>query len=165
MKGWILFCQQCHLWMHQEHYLFHDIPYNMISDQEKNITARKKRVADLHATHWPTCVTVTPKTARQRGEWPGEAAGAIPRRVFLLCVGARVGSPTADLTDLETKGWKWRQCLSLWNLMLHTDFPGGPVAKGPCPRLRGPGLIPGQRTRSHMPQMKITKIQRSQINK
>ena len=51
MKGWILFCQQCHLWMHQEHYLFHDIPYNMISDQEKNITARKKRVADLHATH------------------------------------------------------------------------------------------------------------------
>ena len=35
------------------------------------------------------------------------------------------------------------------------DFPGGPVAKIPCSQCRGLGVIPGQRTRSHMPQLRI----------
>ena len=35
------------------------------------------------------------------------------------------------------------------------DFPDGPVAKTPCSQCRGPGLIPGQGTRSHMLQLKI----------
>ena len=30
------------------------------------------------------------------------------------------------------------------------DFPGGSVAKTPCPQCRGLGLIPGQGTRFHM---------------
>ena len=35
------------------------------------------------------------------------------------------------------------------------DFPGGPVAKTPPSNAGGPGLIPGQGTRSHVPQLKI----------
>ena len=35
------------------------------------------------------------------------------------------------------------------------DFPGGPVAKTPHYQRRGPGLIPGQGTRSHMLQLKV----------
>ena len=35
------------------------------------------------------------------------------------------------------------------------DFPGGPVAKTPHSQCRGAGLIPGQGTRPHMPQLKI----------
>ena len=34
------------------------------------------------------------------------------------------------------------------------DFPGGPVVKSPCSQYRGPGFIPGQGTRSHMPQQR-----------
>ena len=49
------------------------------------------------------------------------------------------------------------------------DFPGGPVAKTPHPKAWGPGLIPGQETRSNMPQVKIphaaAKTWLSQINK
>ena len=49
------------------------------------------------------------------------------------------------------------------------DFLGGPVAKALCSQYRGQGLIPGQGTRCHMPQLKMpcasTKTQRSQINK
>ena len=33
------------------------------------------------------------------------------------------------------------------------DFPGGPVAKNESSQCRGLGLIPGQVTRSHMPQL------------
>ena len=36
---------------------------------------------------------------------------------------------------------------------LFGDFPGGPVAKTVLPR-QGPGLIPGQGTRLHMPNKK-----------
>ena len=32
------------------------------------------------------------------------------------------------------------------------DLPGDPVAKSSCSQCQGPGLIPGQGTRSHMPQ-------------
>ena len=43
------------------------------------------------------------------------------------------------------------------------DFPGGPVAKTPRSHAGGPGSIPGQGTRSLMPQLKsshaTTKIQ------
>ena len=37
------------------------------------------------------------------------------------------------------------------------DFPGGPMAKIPCFHrgVRGPSLIPGQGTRSHMPQLRV----------
>ena len=35
------------------------------------------------------------------------------------------------------------------------DFPDGPVAKTPCSQCRGPGSIPGQGTRSHMPQLRV----------
>ena len=49
------------------------------------------------------------------------------------------------------------------------DSPGGPVAKILCSQCRGPGSIPGQGTRSHVPQLKIlhatTKTWHSQINK
>ena len=31
-------------------------------------------------------------------------------------------------------------------------FPGGPLTKTPCSQCRGLGLIPGQGTRSHIPQ-------------
>ena len=34
------------------------------------------------------------------------------------------------------------------------DFPGDPVAKTPRSQCRGLGSIPGQGTRSHMPQLK-----------
>ena len=38
---------------------------------------------------------------------------------------------------------------------LRGHVPGGPVAnKTPCFQCRGPGLIPGQGTRSHMPKPK-----------
>ena len=36
------------------------------------------------------------------------------------------------------------------------DFPGGPVAKIPCSQCRGLGVIPGQRTISRIPQLKIS---------
>ena len=43
------------------------------------------------------------------------------------------------------------------------------MAKRPAPSAGGPGSITGQRTKSHMPQLKIlgasTKTQNSQINK
>ena len=46
------------------------------------------------------------------------------------------------------------------------DFPSSPTAK--TPHVRGPGLFPGEGTRSHMPQLKIlhdtTKTWHSQIN-
>ena len=47
------------------------------------------------------------------------------------------------------------------------DFPGGPVVKTVCaPKAGGPGLMPGQGTRSHMLQRKIrhttSKTQRRQ---
>ena len=37
------------------------------------------------------------------------------------------------------------------------DFPGGPVANIPCShrRARGPSLIPGQGTRSHLPKLRV----------
>ena len=37
------------------------------------------------------------------------------------------------------------------------DFPGGPVAKSPCSHrgARGPSLIPGQGTRSHLLQLRV----------
>ena len=35
----------------------------------------------------------------------------------------------------------------------HGDFPAGPVGKTPYSQCRGPGLIPGQGTRPHMPQL------------
>ena len=39
------------------------------------------------------------------------------------------------------------------------DFPCGPVAKPLCSQCKGPGLIPGQGARSHMPQPKVCKLQ------
>lgn len=70
-------------------------PCNMISDWEKNITARKAGGWPPCA-HWPTCVTITPKAARQRGEWLGSDSWShIPRRV--LFVRSSTDSPTADL--------------------------------------------------------------------
>ena len=38
------------------------------------------------------------------------------------------------------------------------DFPGGPLVKIPRSQCRGPGLIPGQGTRSLMPQLKIPHV-------
>ena len=38
---------------------------------------------------------------------------------------------------------------------LGRDFPCGPVAKTPRSQCRGPGLIPGQGTRSHLPQLRV----------
>ena len=35
------------------------------------------------------------------------------------------------------------------------DFPIGPGAKTPCSQCREPGSIPGQRARSHMPQLRV----------
>ena len=51
------------------------------------------------------------------------------------------------------------------------DFPGGPMVKTPRSQCSRPSSIPGQRTRSHMLQLKskilraTTKTQSSQINK
>ena len=49
------------------------------------------------------------------------------------------------------------------------DFPDGPGDKPLHYQCRGPGLIPGRGTRSHMPQLKIpqaaTKTRCSQVNK
>ena len=40
--------------------------------------------------------------------------------------------------------------------ILNRDFPGSPVAKTPpTPSAEGPGWIPGQGTRSHIPQLKV----------
>ena len=39
------------------------------------------------------------------------------------------------------------------------DFPGGPVAKTQHSQCRGPGLIPSQGTRSHMPQLRVCVLQ------
>ena len=39
--------------------------------------------------------------------------------------------------------------------MYDRDFPGGPVAKTSCSQEDGVGLIHGQGTRSHIPQLKI----------
>ena len=38
---------------------------------------------------------------------------------------------------------------------IQRDFPGSSVTKGPCTQCRGLSLIPGQGTRSHMPQIRI----------
>ena len=35
------------------------------------------------------------------------------------------------------------------------NFPGGPAAKTPAPKAGCPGLIPGQRTGSHMQQLRV----------
>ena len=144
----------------------HDIPHNMISDQEENVTARKKQVADLHGPHWATRVSITLKAARQREEWAGEMAGATPRRApsfsmqehvwILLQQTSQIWRPRAGNEDstshYETWCYRGTSLVVQW-LRVHVPDSGGP------------GLIPGQRTRFHMPQMKITKIQCSQINK
>ena len=39
------------------------------------------------------------------------------------------------------------------------DFPGGPVAKTLHSQCRGLGSVPGQGTRSHMPQLRIHTLQ------
>ena len=56
-----------------------------------------------------------------------------------------------------------------WGLNQIRDFPGGPVPKTPHSNAGGLGSIPGQRTRSHVLQLKIphaiTKTGYSQINK
>ena len=47
------------------------------------------------------------------------------------------------------------------------DFLGGSMAQKPCSQCRGPGLLPGQGTRSHVPQLSscaATKTQHSEIN-
>ena len=62
---------------------------------------------------------------------------------------------------------------SEWNSMVKKreggDFPVGPMAKIPSSQCKGPALIPGQGTRSHITQPNIphaaTKTQCSQINK
>ena len=46
------------------------------------------------------------------------------------------------------------QCIYSFNKYF-LDFPGGPVAEILCFQYRGLGVIPGQRTRSHMLQLKI----------
>ena len=52
----------------------------------------------------------------------------------------------------------------------YRNFPGGPVAKNHTPNAEDPGLIPGQGTRSHRPQLRLkilsasTKTWGSQIN-
>ena len=52
--------------------------------------------------------------------------------------------------------------------LLAWDFPGGPLVKTLSSQCRGQGSVPGEGTRSHMPQLKIscatTKTQHSQIN-
>ena len=52
--------------------------------------------------------------------------------------------------------------------LLAWDFPGGPVVKTLSSPCRGQGSVPGEGTRSHMPQLKIscatTKTKHSQIN-
>ena len=42
---------------------------------------------------------------------------------------------------------------------IQRDFPGGSVTKGPCSQCRGLGLIHGQETGSHMPQIRICLLQ------
>ena len=44
-------------------------------------------------------------------------------------------------------------------------FPRGPVAKTLASSERGPGSIPGQGTRSHMPQLTVHMLRLRQINK
>ena len=44
-------------------------------------------------------------------------------------------------------------------------FPRGPVAKTLASSARGPGSIPGQGTRSHMPQLTVHMLRLRQINK
>ena len=46
-------------------------------------------------------------------------------------------------------------------LSIFWDIPGGPVAKTSCSQCRGPGLIPGQGTRSHMLQVRVHMLQLS----
>ena len=43
-------------------------------------------------------------------------------------------------------------------LLILGIYPGGPVAKTPCFQCRGWGSIPGQGTRSHVTQLKITHV-------
>ena len=58
-------------------------------------------------------------------------------------------------------------------LCMNRDFPGGPVSKTPHSQCRGPGSIPGQGTRSHMPQtrsqvlqlrVRVTQLKRSHMS-
>ena len=55
------------------------------------------------------------------------------------------------------------QCLEFLNALMNKsycygDVPDGPVAKTPYPQCRGLGSIPGQGTRSLMPQLRVHKI-------
>ena len=43
--------------------------------------------------------------------------------------------------------------------MRSRDFPGSPMAKTPHSNAGGPGLIPGQRARSHMLQLRAGMLQ------
>ena len=60
-----------------------------------------------------------------------------------------------DLTSLQaekaTVNLIFLKCISKTSL---GDFPGGPVAGTPSSQRRGPGLIPGWGSRSHMPQLR-----------
>ena len=49
-------------------------------------------------------------------------------------------------------------------LIMARDVPGGPVVKTLHSQGRGPGSIPGQGTRSHMPQLRPSIAQEIKIN-
>jgi len=67
----------------------------------------------------------------------------------------------------EREAWGKQHRVGIKNLN-SGDFPGGPVAKTPCSQCKVRQLIPGQATRSNVPQLKIPRVANktwhSQIN-
>ena len=133
----------------------------------------KKRISLLEKSRWLTSMRLTdlsvcPSLWRLPGrEGNGQGrqlepylAGGFPSPCRSTC-----GFSYSRSHRSGNQGLKMKTVPLIMKLDATYGLPGGPVATSPCPRLRGPGLIPGQRTRSHMPQMKTTKIQGSQINK
>ena len=60
----------------------------------------------------------------------------------------------------DGEGQESLACCSPWSCkeserLTNQTTTGGPVAKTPCAQCRGPRLIPGLGTRSHMPQLRV----------
>ena len=76
--------------------------------------------------------------------------------LLLLQVSLHLLWQSFSISVLLTLGLKRRNQLKKLDL---GDLPAGPVAKTLCSQCRGPGLIPGQGTRSYMPQLRVHMLQ------
>ena len=102
----------------------------------------RKQSGSAHtSTEEPTGFSDQLEVGGKKNSWQ------IPR--FLFYQRYMVNWEAEDCKSRELKGQRCKSRVPL------RDFPGGPVAKIPCPQFRGTHLIPGQGTTLHLLQLRV----------